>query len=62
MSSYEYLNRMFAFCKRIDCPMAINVHYWYLRDNPEVREDLIRFVKYALDKGAVPSTLSQILK
>lgn len=43
--------------------MAINVHYWHLRDNPVELEMLRKFVmEYALPKGAVPTRLSDLFK
>lgn len=57
----EYLYKMFEWCKKHNAPMAINVHYWDLRDNPQQLEKLVRFVKYALANGAEPAKLSDVL-
>lgn len=57
----EYLYKMFEWCKKHNAPMAINVHYWYLRDNPQQLSKLVRFVKYALANGAEPAKLSDLL-
>lgn len=63
LQSGEYLRKMFDFCISHDLPMVINVHYWHLRDNPEELETLRSFVMdYAIPKGAIPSTVSSILK
>lgn len=62
MQGYDYLVRMFEYCERKHLPMAINVHYWHLRDFPAERQGLIRFVHYALEHGAEPATMSSLLK
>lgn len=62
MQGYKYLVQMFHYCQRINSPMAVNVHYWHLRDNIKERKQLVDFVKYALDNGAIPATLSELLK
>ena len=61
MQGYNYLVKMFQYCERISSPMVINVHYWHLRDNPKVLQELVLFVNYALEHGAIPSTVSTIL-
>ena len=56
-----YLVRMFDFCSKHNYPMVINVHYWYLRDNPAELEKLRKFVmEYAIPKGAIPTRLSDL--
>lgn len=60
LQGYNYLVRMFDYCCKINSPMAINVHYWHLRDNPSKLEELVHFVNYALAKGAIPSRLSEL--
>lgn len=62
MQGYDYLVRMYHYCDKHNYPMAVNVHYWHLRDNPNELDELIRFVNYALDRGAKPTTLSALLK
>ena len=62
MQGYDYLIRMFQFCERINSPMAVNVHYWHLRDSEKEREDLFRFVDYAFNHGAEAVTISDLLK
>ncbi len=58
----SYLTKLYEFCDKHDLPMAINVHYWHLRDNPEARELLRSFVmEYAIPRGAVPTRLSDVL-
>lgn len=59
MPSLTYLKLLFEYCCKLDCPMAINVHYWYLRDNVKVRDSLFEFVEYAINRGAVPSTMRE---
>ena len=56
-TSFEFLKKMFEYCKQIDAPMAINVHYWHLRDNKEHYKGFFDFVKYALDNGAEPALM-----
>ena len=61
LQSYDYLVKMFEFCCKHNYPMVINVHYWYLRDNPSELEKLRRFVmEYAIPHGAIPSKLSDL--
>lgn len=59
---YDFLMKLFLYCKRHNMPMAVNTHYWALRDKPVEREMLFRFVKDAIAQGAVPSKLSDCLK
>lgn len=62
LQKYDYLVRMFNYCKKIGSPMAVNVHYWHLRDFPKEQIILTDFVKYAIDNGAVPSIMSELMK
>lgn len=63
LQSYTYLVKMFNFCDQHNYPMVINVHYWHLRDNPKELEILRQFVMdYAIPHGAIPTTISAILK
>lgn len=63
LQSYDYLVSMYNYCEKHNLPMAINVHYWHLRDNPVELEMLRKFVmEYALPKGAVPTRLSDLFK
>lgn len=62
LQGYDYLVKMFKYCIKIESPMVINVHYWHLRENPEERKMLFSFIEYALNCGAVPATLSSLLK
>lgn len=63
LQSYDYLVKMFKFCKKHNLPMAINVHYWHLRDNPDELEILRKFIfDYAIPNGACPTTLSNLFK
>ena len=57
----EYLMKMFAYCKKKDSPMAINVHYWHMRENPERYKGFFDFVKYALDNGAIAARMRDCL-
>lgn len=61
IQSYDYLVRMYSYCEKMKAPMVINTHYWKLRDFPEERETLIKFVNYAIGQGAQPVTLSSLL-
>lgn len=54
---FDYLKRMFKYCKKLDSPLAINVHYWHMRDYPERYDGFFDFVKYALDNGAQPARM-----
>ncbi len=60
--SFDYLVKMYHFCERLNSPMAINTHYWHLRDDEKDRNVLFRFIDYALRHGAEPSRMSDILK
>lgn len=61
--SFDKLVKLYSICEKYDLPMAINVHYWHLRDNPEYLEILRSFVMdYAVPKGAIPSKLSDIFE
>lgn len=63
LQSYDYLVSMYNYCEKHNLPMAINVHYWHLRDNPVELEMLRKFVmEYALPKGAVPTRESDLFK
>lgn len=63
LQSYDYLVKMFDFCCIHNYPMVINVHYWYLRDNPSELEKLRKFVmEYAIPNGAIPTCLSDLFK
>lgn len=62
LQGYDYLVKMYNYCDKYNYPMAVNVHYWHLRDNPKELETLVRFVNYALERGAKPTTLSELLK
>lgn len=58
----EYLIKMFHYCESIESSMVVNVHYWHLRDNSEVRTALFEFIDYALKCGAKPARMSEILR
>lgn len=58
---YEYLLKMYNYCNERSLPMAINVHYWDMRDNPEKYLDFFKFIHWALDKGAHPARMSDVL-
>ncbi len=62
LQNYDYLVEMFHYCEKVGSPMAINVHYWHLRDFEKERATLFRFVDYAMNHGAVPTTISDLLK
>lgn len=62
LQGYDYLVKMYHYCERINSPMVVNVHYWHLRDNEQERCELIRFINYAMEHGAVPSRMSEVLK
>lgn len=59
---YDYLVRMFNYCEKMEMPMAVNVHYWQLRGSKQSLSDLVRFVEYAMEQKAIPSTVSSLLK
>ncbi|NCB96751.1 MAG: DUF2334 domain-containing protein [Bacteroidia bacterium] len=60
-TNFPYLKKMFEYCQRHDTPMAINVHYWHIRDNKEHYRGFFDFVKYALDNGAEPVRMRDCL-
>lgn len=60
--SYDYLIRMYNYCERMQTPMVVNVHYWNLRDSAKHLMDLVKFVDYAMNHNAIPSTVSFLLK
>lgn len=55
--SFSYLQKVYSFCKRNGLPMAINVHYWHIRDYPEKYKDFFKFIHYAIEDGAIPSRM-----
>ena len=57
---YDYLVNLFHYCEKYDYPLAINVHYWHMRDYPEKYDGFFKFIDYALEHGAVPTKLSDI--
>ena len=59
--SLDYLKGIYGICKKKNMPMAINVHYWDLRDNPSKKQMIIDFVKFAVKDGAIPSRMSDCL-
>lgn len=60
-TNYDYLRKMFSYCQVLNSPMAINVHYWHIRDNYDHYKGFFDFVKYAIDNGAVPSLMRDCL-
>ena len=63
LRSLAHLKAMYLYCEKNNLPMAINVHYWHLRDNPKYLEMLRSFVMdYAIPRGAKPTLLSDLLK
>lgn len=59
-TNYDYLVKMYKYCEKIDSPMAINVHYWHIRDNKEHYRGFFDFIKFALDQGAEPSRMRDV--
>lgn len=59
---FNYLKKIFNYCNKRDLPMALNVHYWHIRDNMSNYKAFYDFVHYALDNGACPVPLSQLFK
>lgn len=62
LQGYDYLVKMYRYCEKHNYPMAINVHYWHLRDNPSELQELVRFVAFAREQSAIPTKLSDVLK
>lgn len=56
-TKFDYLKSMFHYCQKLDSPMAINVHYWHIRDYPELYKGFFDFIHYAMDHGAVPARM-----
>jgi len=61
LQNKDYLIKMFNYCNKINSPMVINVHYWHLRDNPQICKDFFEFIEYAVHNGSKPTILSEIL-
>lgn len=59
--NYDYLVKLFRYCDKHNYPLAINVHYWHIRDNKELYNDFFNFIKYAIEHGAVPSRMRDVL-
>lgn len=57
----EYLNKIYQYCKEIEAPMAINVHYWDIREKPYKYRNFFDFINYAIKDGAVPSRMRDVL-
>ena len=62
MQGYDYLIRMYDYCDQRNLPLAINVHYWHIRDHEEIYKGFFDFIHYALDNGAIPARLSDVIK
>ena len=60
--SFDFLKKMFHYCDKRDMPLAINVHYWHMRDNEEYYKEFFDFINYALTHGAAPTRLSDCFK
>lgn len=56
---FEYLKKMLQYCKKINAPMAINVHYWHIRDNKNHYQGFFDFIKYAIYRGAEPAMMRE---
>ena len=61
-TSFDFLKNLFLYCKKRDLPLAINVHYWHMRDNEEYYKDFFTFIDYAITNGAIPTRLSDCFK
>ena len=59
--NYDVLVKIYSLCKKHGYPMAINVHYWHIRDYPERYNDFFRFIHYAIQDGAIPSRMRDCL-
>lgn len=62
LQGYDYLVSMFNYCQRKGSPMVVNVHYWHLRDYPKEKAMLMDFINYAMDNGAIPTSLSELFR
>lgn len=62
MESFDYLKKMYHYCERINSPMVVNVHYWHLRDNIEIKNEFFRFIDYAINHGAQPALMSDLFR
>jgi predicted deacetylase len=56
---YDTLKRSLEFCRNINAPFVVAVHYWELNDHPDLRERLIRIRDEALDMGYTPATVAE---
>ena len=61
-TSYTFLKKMFHYCDRHNLPLAINVHYWHMRDNEDHYKDFFSFIRYAINNGAIPTKMSDCFK
>ena len=48
---FNHFTHLFDFCQKHDCPMAINVHCWDMRDHPEKYEAFFSFLDFANKQG-----------
>lgn len=62
IQGYDYLVKVFKYCDKNNLPMAINVHYWHMRDYKDQYKPFFDFIHYALDSGAQPTTISELFK
>ncbi len=60
--TFDALKKQFDYCRKRDLPLAINVHYWHIRDNEERYRGFFDFVEYALCNGAEPAKLSDCFR
>lgn len=59
---YNYLVSLYHYCDKHDYPLAINVHYWHMRENPDHYEGFFKFIEYAISHGAIPTKMSDMFK
>lgn len=62
VGGFDYLEKIYSFCDNKNLPMAINVHYWHMRDYPNNYKDFFRFIHWAIEKGACPARMSDVFK
>lgn len=58
-TSFESLKDSLAFCCRNQAPFVLSTHYWELKQNPNMRQNLIRLCDEALRLGLEPLTVSE---
>lgn len=62
MFSYNQMVRLFNKAKKAKKDISFCTHYWELRDNKFLLDDLVKFVDYVKQNGGCFSTISDIME